>query len=333
MKVDKDIMQMKNQTLILIALLVFLASSCRKDVSFDVPVMDYKDTGWAGSINPEMDVFKLISDLKLPFKDTIYHINSFNTPVALSLQQDQSRMSIEIHDGFLQDQNRTPAVGDINIVWTIAEKKWELIQNLAVAESVGIKDINGAFFIRFMKGGLPLTLSQGAYLEIHYTPQSMPANQTSALNLYNGTYGASGDHINWNLGGAGNSVTRDNTHFEINTVTTGWFMITHSENSSSGTYTVRPSLPSSLYTDKNTSAYLLTDKAVYQLKADTARREFSMNGLYPNLINPKVLILSRMGDSYYYGIENLTTQGSSYIGAISTQKVSLDQLKYLLNGL
>jgi hypothetical protein len=327
--IHKYMMTMKKINIVFAACLLILLASCKKDSSIEIPISTVFDTIWTNNVQPGSALLSLNNDISLQKQNQTYpYYGSINTSLAPGL-------SLETTNGQLLGPNNTPVTGNINIKWTVAESKGEVIRNLAAYNSGDIDNIVGLLYIQFEQNGQILSTSSNFKMQIDYYPPTSYF-QSNYL-LFHSQDNFSNQAVWQQIVPSGlNSISYDNNHFDINTNNTGWLLIGHSESSSSRILTLRPSLPSPLYTNKNTAAFLLTQGAVYSMRADFLNRKFYLDQLNSGLRNATLLIISKMEDSYYLGKRSFSIAPGTRemeIDSITTTKVSLNQMLHELNSL
>lgn len=320
---------MKIMKIFYAACLIFFFASCKKDSSLEIPISSFVDTSWTYSIQPGNSILSLNNDISLQKQNQPYDYNGvLNVRLAPGL-------SLEITNGRLVGPSNSTVSGNINIKWAVADRKGEIIRYLAAYNSGDIDNIPGLLFIQFEQNNQILSTSPDFRMMIDYSPSTsfFPSNYSLFHCPNNFPYQAAWQQV---IPGGSNSVSYRNNHFDIITNYTGWLLIGHSEISSPRILSITPSLPSSLYTNKNTAAFLVTQGAAYSMQSDFLNRKFYLDQINGNLQSATLLIISKMEDSYYLGKKNFLIDSAAVqmqIDSIRINKVSLIQMLNELNSL
>jgi hypothetical protein len=310
--------------------MILAFTSCSKDSIIEISDNTYPnepDLNWYNSIQPNFPVVQLKNDIRKEKNETNYtYLGTLN----LSLR---NGLSVMITNGGLKMPDGTDARGNIQVEWAYPENKGGIIRYLAACGNGNTGNILGAFFIQFKKDDITLLPSANFLMEVTYAPLEQIGN-TDDFDLYNSANGVlNSNDVFWSFitPTANNYIISEFDRLKIRTNKTGWFMIAHPEYSTQG-ITVKPLL-NSIYTNSNTAAYLITREAAYYLKSDILNRSFYIDQVEGNSAPATLMVISRMGDSYYMGKRNFILSQATAIDSIYPVKTSLLAIKEYLDSL
>lgn len=295
----------KNKTLLILTGLVIMFSACRNDLEYSINLPGEPtgpDSNWVSVIPANAPVIALRNELRgASGNHTVMNYNGIDYETTLSFG-----LKLQINGSLKASPTSPAATGMIDIEWACPERKGEMIRELAALNSGETERTALVFFIRFSQNGVELKPGSNSQITLEYTPTS---NSWNSLDVYTSDKNFP-DPASW-------SRSYDShAHFEsweqkivLNTQNTGWVMVAAEENyNSNHHYTVIPTLPAH-YTNANSQAYLVigNKNAVFQLEPDWMNKRFLISNLEDEL-SGKLIILSKMEDSYYMGEQQIIIQ-------------------------
>ena len=304
-------------------------SSCQKDLDQFVPDPSTGYDTLYNTIDNTMPVADLKYNLLLPiYKD------SFNLGTATTNVNTGSGLQCNFIPGSIYNAANTPVTGKIFIETYLLKTKGDMIRMSTPTTSNGRMLVSGGeFFVRLTKDGGELNL--GSHYYIKYDDPA-PA---SLMTRFDGDE-TNPAIFNWlptqdSLG----SLSTLNQSYLLSTNRLHWINCDYFYDTSGiPRTTVSANLPST-YTNANTVAYTVFNdiRSVTGMYGNATTRKFCSGKLPANKIIT-VVIISKQGNDYFLGHEQVTTVGSS--GTINNQEVtvapvitSLDNIKTYLNSL
>lgn len=310
----------------------FLLSSCQKDLDLFVPdpIAGF-DSTWHNNIDNSMPVAGLKTTLLLPIYKDSFELNA--TTVVLNTG---SGLQCTFFPGSIVTAGNTPVAGRIYIETLLLKAKGDMIRMGTPTTSNGKLLISGGeFFVRLTKDGNELQLAPNSRYYIRYNDP----NPSVLMKLFAGEQANPGV-FNWlPLTDTINTVTVFNQYYQVSTDRLKWINCDYFYDTTGIPQTiVSADLPAN-YTNANTTAYtVLNDMhAVVGMYGNATTRKFS-TGKLPANKQVTVVIISKQGNDYFLGHEQVLTVGSS--GTIGNQPVTvtpvittLDNIKTYLNSL
>jgi len=309
-----------------------LLSSCQKDLDLFVPdpIAGF-DSTWHNNIDNSMPVAGLKTALLLPIYKDSFELNA--TTVVLNTG---SGLQCTFYPGSILTASNTPVAGRIYIETQLLKAKGDMIRMGTPTTSNGKLLISGGeFFVRLTKNGQELQLAPNSRYYIQYNdPSPSPLMRLFAGDQTNPAV------FNWlPLTDTLNTVTAFNQYYQVSTNRLQWINCDYFYDTTGIPQTiVSANLPAN-YTNANTTAYtVLNDMhAVVGMYGNATTRKFS-TGRLPANKQVTVVIISKQGNDYFLGHEQVLTTGSA--GTIGNQSVTvtpvittLDNIKTYLNSL
>ncbi len=295
--------------------IIAIGSSCQKDLDMFVPdPIAGPDSTWFNTLSNSMPVASLKADLLLPsFKDSIV---LGNAPV--SLNAGSGLLCGFPGNSILTATNQT-VTGKVELETYLLQKKGDMIRMGTPTTSNGRVLVSGGeLFIRLTKDGNDLQLAQGSSVSIRYA-DSQPS---PLMSLFFGSE-SNPAVFDWlpNMDTI-NRVYALSQTYEILSNRLRWINCDMFYDTTGIPQTiVSAGLPSN-YTNANTVAFTVFDdmRSVIGMYGNAVTRKFSTGKLPVN--KPiTVIIISKQGNDYYLGHEQVTTAGNS--GTTGAQTVAV----------
>ncbi len=319
-----------------LAFAVILFSSCQKDLEFFVPdpgQVNGPDSTWHNVISNNFPVAALKNTLLLPSQKDSFIINTNIVTLTTS-----EGLQCSFTAGSLLNSANQPATGMIRLESHLLKKKGDMIRMGTPTTSIGRMLVSGgAYYLRLIKDGMPLTLSQNGHTYVKYSD----ANVSGLMSVFNGV-DAANVTFTWlpSLDTLNNKVTALNQSYEILSNRLGWINCDYFYDTTGIPRTTVTAVLPAYYTNANTVAYTVFNemRSVIGMYGNETTRKFS-TGKLPSNKQVTVVIISKQGDDYYLGhqqaITNTPVLGSNgdQLVMVTPVKTSIENIKAYLNTL
>lgn len=285
---------MKKVNTYILVCCALLASSCRKDSSFEIAdINGGPDTVWYAPqmIQPDMPIVSLTNDLNIA-----RNISPFDYQGSILNKELKPGLYLTVESGNLIQASGQPVTGMIDIEWACPETKPEIIRRSVSCQEGTVEEILGLFFVQFIQNGVRLNTSPNFKMILKYYPVS-PVNAND-YDYFSGTESATGDVLWERIPNIPPSTGYN--YLSVPSNRQGWTMVAREELNINYRCNLRVKLPT-LNTNANTKIFL-TDSSghhvVYGMKADIFNRTFYLDNIEKNHTY-RLLAISKMEDTYY----------------------------------
>ncbi len=315
-------------------------SACTKDLSDDFrayPNNPMNDTIWTRSINSNAPIHQILdSTLPNPI------IDSFNANSADTLRL-SNNLEISFPANACLYTSGAPVVGKIKIEFQPLLKKGDMLKSLqATTSNNALLELTGQFMLKLSKNGQELMLAPNTFIKIKY-PDTQD-NPQQYLNLFKGIESTpvpsrgKDTSFTWQKGDIGATVGiwsksgtgPNNKGYEIATKNIRWIGCGRFLDSTLPKNKLTAILPPN-FTIKNTLVFAVLEnsKTIIELKADYTSRSFAALNI-PLNTKLNIVTISKIGNSFYFGIRSINDIGNMGIFSINPDK---KPLPYILSEL
>jgi hypothetical protein len=301
-------------TIILIAG-AFLFNACQKNIDDFVPDprTNAPDTTWYNIITSTMPVTALQDTLKIkPATDSI----EVNNTVA---DRNIGGLRLIFTPNCCTNSAGQAIAGKVNVEALLIKNKGDMVlMNKPTSSNGQLLVSGGEIFISLNQNGQPLQLAPNARAYIRYTD----AAPNPQMKLF---YGDETNPQQFNWIPSSDSIRAGNQFYEIVSSKLRWINCDYFYDT---TGTIRSTVSAYLpfnYTNANTETFLVFKniRSVLGMYGDVAEKRF-ISAKVPNNLAATVVAISKQGNDYFLGKEQITTGVNVTTG---NQKVSLTPVK------
>lgn len=312
---------------------VIFLGSCQKDLDEFIPdPTSGPDSTWYNIINNSMPVNDLKARLLLSIRRDSLVLTSASTTYLTG-----SDLQLAIPAAALSSLNNIPVTGNITLESHLIKKKGDFIRMGIPTISNGRMLVSGgAFFIRFLKDGNELKVTQQNNI-IARIPDPAP---TPLMKKFDGDE-SNPVSFNWlqNLDTAFNNVSAFNQIYQVSTNTLRWINCDYFYDTAGIQQTTVSAILPYNYTNANSMAFTVFNdmRSVVGMYGNATTRKFS-TGRLPVNKSITVVVISKQGNDYFLGHEQVITTGIpgtvGYIPVTITPVITtLDNIKAYLDTL
>lgn len=311
--------------------IIFIATSCQKDVDFFIPntSQPIADTSWANTITDTMQVAILQASLLKPIATDSVFIDS----VMPTNYTAANGLKFFIRPNILVPSvGLAPIAGWANIEHIFLKKRGDFISANVPTITVTnqLLESGAAVFTKIKKEGVALQILPNAAIGLNISTTT----QLSGAQLFY----SNSPMANWlpNTNPNQNIVTTTTQGFEVVTNTLGWLQLANTV--LPGTVNISATLDSQ-FTNKNTVVFLSVNNKISIVRFSANRTSKTFNCLTPIAPDKEVslIAMSKLGDKYYLANKVMVTQnnsgGGNQLVQLQPQLSSLQQINTFLQGL
>lgn len=320
--------------MILVVLSIILLNACRKDTDVFIPDFGQvagPDSTWYSPVTASMPVNDLMGSLLLPPDIDSIDVNDTSADTILSASG--LKCIFPIHS--CVDTTGLPVSGRVYVESYLFKGKGQLISmGLPTVSDGNLLISGGVFSIRLKKDNADIRLATDTHLSIQYSDTSV----SQQMKLFNGVTTNNGQ-FNWLQNtDTSNNVFADNSSYNVKCNQLHWINCDHfyGDTSSSNKTTVSVKLPANL-TNANTVAYVVFNdiRSLMAMNGDVATKKF-ISSKVPVGMNVTIVTISKDGNFYYLGQQNITTTlptagASAQSVAVTPVRYSIDDIKLYLS--
>lgn len=283
---------------------VTFLGSCQKDLDEFIPdPTSGPDSTWYNIINNTMPVSDLKARLLLDIRRDSLSLTNTSTTYLTGAD-----LQLAIPAGALSSLNNIPVTGNITLESHLIKKKGDFIRMGIPTISNGRMLVSGgAFFIRFLKDGNELKVTQQNNI-IARIPDPAP---TPLMKKFDGDE-SNPVSFNWlqNLDTAFNNVTALNQIYQVSTNTLRWINCDYFYDTAGIQQTTVSAILPYNYTNANSMAFTVFNdmRSVVGMYGNATTRKFS-TGRLPVNKSITVVVISKQGNDYFLGHEQVITTG------------------------
>jgi hypothetical protein len=301
-------------TIILIAG-AFLLHACQKNIDAFVadPRANAPDTNWYNIITSTMPVTALQNDLKIKLAADSFEVN--NTAADRNI----SGMQLLFTPNCCTNSTGQAVTGKVNVEALLIKDKGDMVlMNKPTSSNGQLLVSGGEIFISLNQNGQQLQLAPNARVYLRYA-DAVPNPQ---MKLFYGDE-TNPQQFNWVPGF--DSIRAGNQFYDIVSSKLRWINCDYFYDT---TGTVRSTVSAYLpfnYTNANTETFLVFKniRSVLGMYGDVAEKRF-ISAKVPNNLAATVVAISKQGNDYFLGKEQITTGVNVTAG---NQKVLLTPVK------
>jgi hypothetical protein len=304
-------------TIILIAG-AFLLNACQKNIDAFVPdpLANAPDTNWYNTITNSMPVTALQNDLKIKPAADSFEVN--NTAVDKTI----GGMRLIFTPNCCTNSAGQAVTGKVNIEALLIKNKGDMVlMNKPTSSNGQLLVSGGEIFIGLSQNGQPLQLAPNSLVYIRY-PDAAPDPK---MKLFFGDE-SNPAQFNWVPSTSfRDSIFAGNQFYELVSSKLRWINCDYFYDTTGAIRsTVSAHLPFN-YTNANTETFVVFKniRSVIGMLADVPEKRF-VSSKIPNNLAATVVAISKQGNDYFLGKEQITTGLNATAG---NQKVSLTPVK------
>jgi hypothetical protein len=306
---------MKKIVTILLIAGALLFNACQKNIDDFVPdpLTNAPDTTWYNIITSTMPVTALQNDLKIKLATDSFEVN--NTAADRSI----SGMQLLFTPNCCINSTGQAVTGKVNVEALLIKDKGDMVlMNKPTSSNGQLLVSGGEIFISLNQNGQQLQLAPNAKVYLRYA-DAVPNPQ---MKLFYGDE-TNPQQFNWVPGF--DSIRAGNQFYDIVSSKLRWINCDYFYDT---TGTVRSTVSAYLpfnYTNANTETFLVFKniRSVLGMYGDVAEKRF-ISTKVPNNLAATVVAISKQGNDYFLGKEQITTGVNVTAG---NQKVSLTPVK------
>jgi hypothetical protein len=310
-------------------------NACQKSIEEFTPYSGSPvsgDSNWVSSISGNSPVFSLKNDLRR----SVYTDNISIIPGASQTFPLSSGLLLSLPPGSLYlPGTNTPITGQVTVLSYLLRSKGDMIRMSTTNFSgQSILSSSEQLFISLRKDSSSIILSPSSDIEIRC---QQPLNYYQGLGLYKAGSNNNFWLFNWEADTRGRIEMIQPNNYKIHTNSLGWMQVASNADTLRGNLTIQAEL-TPYNTNANTLAFLIFDnfKTVLPLLPNNVNRKFLIGDIAPNQ-PAKLVVISKMGNNYYWGIKAFTTAASTTQGiqpvSVTPRLTSLDDILMLLDAL
>jgi hypothetical protein len=293
----------------------FLFNACQKNIDAFVPDprTNAPDTNWYNIITSTMPVTALQNDLKIKLAADSFDIS--NTVVYISI----NGMQLGFTPNCCTNGTGQAVTGKVTAEALLIKNKGDMVlMNKPTSSNGQLLVSGGEIFISLNQNGQQLQLAPGARVAIRYAD----AAPNPQMKLF---YGDETNPQQFNWIPSRDSIFASNQFYELVSTKLRWINCDYFYDT---TGTVRSTVSAYLpfnYTNANTETFLVFKniRSVLGMYGDVAEKRF-ISSKVPNNLAATVVAISKQGNDYFLGKEQITTGVNVTAG---NQKVSLTPVK------
>jgi hypothetical protein len=306
---------MKKIVTILLIAGALLFNACQKNIDDFVPdpLTNAPDTTWYNIITSTMPVAALQNDLKIKLATDSFEVN--NTAADRNI----SGMQLLFTPNCCTNSTGQPVTGKVNVEALLIKDKGDMVlMNKPTSSNGQLLVSGGEIFISLNQNGQQLQLAPNAKVYLRYA-DAVPNPQ---MKLFYGDE-TNLQQFNWVPGF--DSIRAGNQFYDIVSSKLRWINCDYFYDT---TGTVRSTVSAYLpfnYTNANTETFLVFKniRSVLGMYGDVAEKRF-ISAKVPNNLAATVVAISKQGNDYFLGKEQITTGVNVTAG---NQRVSLTPVK------
>jgi hypothetical protein len=296
----------------------FLFTACQKNLDAFVadPFVNKPDTNWYNIITSTMPVTALQNDLKIKLAADIFEVNNSAVNVTIS------GMQLSFPANCCTNSGGQAVTGKVNIETLLIKNKGDMVlMNKPTSSNGQLLVSGGEIFISLSQNGQPLQLAPNSQVYIRYADVAPDPK----MKIFFGDE-TNPAQFNWIPSTSfRDSIFAGNQFYELVSSKLRWINCDYFYDT---TGTIRSTVSAHLpfnYTNANTETFLVFKniRSVIGMLADVPEKRF-VSSKVPNNLAVTVVAISKQGNDYFLGKEQITTGVNITAG---NQRVSLTPVK------